>query len=127
MGFAYYSFNHEKDRLYASLDEQLESAALTTALLLPDKLHHKNMEKESLSPQADTQNMLALSSYTDNSDIVYTYTLILRNDKIFFTSSSATPEERQSGENLSSYFDHYDDVDPGVFEIFSTQKKSFLE
>ncbi|MBL1321154.1 MAG: EAL domain-containing protein [Methylophaga sp.] len=127
VGFAYYSFSYEKDSLYASLDQQLETAALTTSLLLPDKLHHQDMVKGDLSSQADTQNMLTLSNYTDNTDIVYTYTLILRDDAILFTSSSATKKERQSGEGLSYYFDRYDDVDPRVFEIFNSKQSAFLE
>jgi diguanylate cyclase (GGDEF)-like protein len=51
----------------------------------------------------------------------------LEEDKILFSASSATSEERQSGEDISFYFDHYDDVDPRVFDIFKARKKSFLE
>ena len=72
-------------------------------------------------------HILALSEFTDQSDITYVYTLIKRDDKILFTSSSATPEERESGEQLSFFYDHYDDVDPGVFEVFKTKKTSFLQ
>ncbi len=127
IGFAYYSFNHEKDRIYASLDQQLETAALTASLLLPAKLHHQDMVKGDLSSQADTQNMRTLSNFTENTDIVYIYTLILRDGKILFTSSSATKEERVLGEEMTSYFDHYDDVDPRVYEIFKTKQATFLE
>ncbi|MFW5427098.1 MAG: EAL domain-containing protein, partial [Methylophagaceae bacterium] len=43
------------------------------------------------------------------------------------TASSATEAERLSGEGMSSYFDHYDDVDPRVFEVFKTKQTTFLE
>ncbi|PHS25614.1 MAG: diguanylate cyclase [Methylophaga sp.] len=125
--FAYYSFSQEKSALYVALDQKLEMAALTASLLLPDKLHHQNMADGQLSDQEDTQNRLTLSNYTDSTDIVYLYSLILRDNKILFTSSSATPQERQSSEELSDYFDHYDDADPRIFEIFDTKKKAFLE
>ncbi len=127
MAYAYFSFNQEKGRLYASLDQQLETAALTASLLLPNDLHHQNMVKSDLSSQTDAQNRIILSNFTDNTDIIYIYTLILHNNKIFFTSASATTEERQSGEGLSSYFDHYYDVDPRVFELFNTKQQAFLE
>ena len=94
---------------------------------MPDNLHHQNMIKDDLSPYADNQNMLTLSNYADNTNIVYIYTLILRDNKILFTSSSATKEERYSGEQISSFFDHYNDVDPRVFEIFNAKQRSFLE
>lgn len=127
MVFAYFSFYLEKEKLYAFLDQQLVDAALTTPLLLPEELHHKGMMADDLTKQQDYKNTLKLSSYTDQTGIIYIYTLVLQNNKIFFTSSSATKQERESGEGLSSYFDHYDDVDPGVYEIFNNRKKNFLE
>ncbi|RKZ97670.1 MAG: diguanylate cyclase [Gammaproteobacteria bacterium] len=127
IGFAYFNFLQEKQHLYASLDQQLETAAVTTPLLLPTGLHHKEMSEDDLTPKQDYNNTLKLSEYTDKTDIIYIYTLILRNDKIFFTTSSATPEERETGEGLTSFLDHYDDVDPRVYDIFNSGSKGFLE
>ena len=127
IGFAYSNFLQEKQKLYDTLDQQLETAAVTTPLLLPAGLHHQEMSKDDLTPHQDYNNTLALSRYTDKTDIIYVYTLISRNDKIFFTTSSATKEERESGEGLTSFFDHYDDVDPRVYDIFNSGNKAFLE
>ncbi len=127
MVFAYASFLHEKEKLYAFLDQQLIDAALTAPLLLPEELHHKGMTADDLTKQQDYENTLKLSGYTDQTNIIYIYTLIIRNNKVFFTSSSATKQERESGESLTSFFDHYDDVDPGVYDIFNTREKEFLE
>jgi diguanylate cyclase (GGDEF)-like protein/PAS domain S-box-containing protein len=127
LGFAYSNYNHERNRIYNQLDQQLESAALTASLLLSDRLHHQNMMADDISIQDDKQNISTLSAYTDNSDIAYIYTLILRDNKIFFTSSSATKKERESREGLSHYFEHYHDVDPRVFDVFKTKQKAFLE
>ena len=123
-GVFYFSFQQEKRSIYNTLDQQLESAALTAALLLPDNLHHRDMVKQDQSTHADRRNRLTLSNYTDNVDITYIYTLILRDNKIIFTSSSATKEERESGVGFTDYFDHYDDVDPRIFELFKLRKKS---
>jgi methyl-accepting chemotaxis protein len=113
--------------LYQQLDQQLEEAAMTAELLLPPTLHHKDMSKKDLSEEQVFDNILSLSAFTDQRDIIYLYTLILDDHKILFSASSATSEERQSGEKLSFYFDHYDDVDPRVVDIFKAKKKSFLE
>jgi PAS domain S-box-containing protein len=125
--FTYIDTNNEKVSLYKQLDQQLESAALTAPILLPKTLHHKAMTPDDLSIEQDTVNRLKLSEYTDNNDVIYIYTLILRDEKVYFTSSSATIEERESDEVLSDYFDHYDDVDPRVFDVFKSKQKSFLE
>ena len=127
LGFAYFNYTYEKDNIYNQLDQQLESAALTASLLIPDKLHHQNMMAGDISSQDDNHNISTLSAYTDNSDIAYIYTLILRDNKLFFTSSSATTKERKSGEGLSHYFEQYNDVDPRVFDVFKTKQKVFLE
>lgn len=127
IGYAYYNYNQEKNRLYTSLDQQLETAAHTAILLLPESLHQQSMQKEALSLQLDAQNMQVLSKYTDNNNVVYIYTLIEKENKIFFTSSSATQAERSSGEYTASYLDLYDDVAPEVFEIFKHPQKTFLE
>jgi len=125
--FTYIDTNDEKISLYKQLDQQLESAALIAPMLLPETLHYKAMMPGDLSSEQDTSNRLKLSDYTDNNDVIYIYTLILRDEKVYFTSSSATLEERQSGELLSDYFDHYDDVDPRVLDVFKSKQKSFLE
>jgi diguanylate cyclase (GGDEF)-like protein/PAS domain S-box-containing protein len=127
IGFAYSNFQQEKQRLYDSLDQQLETAAVTTPLLLPAELHHNSMSADDLTYQQDYNNTLSLSEYTDKTDIVYIYTLVLHDNKVFFTSSSSTIEERESGEELVSYFDHYDDVDPRVFDVFRNSTRTFLE
>jgi hypothetical protein len=100
---------------------------MTTQLLLPSTLHNKEIKQNGLTERQTLNNIKALSDFTDQRDVNYIYVVILRDDKVLFTSSSATPEERQSGENLSYYFDHYDDVAPRVLDIFKSKKKTFLE
>ena len=125
--FTYLNVLNKEQTLYQELDVQLEKAATIPKLLLPPELHHKDMKKGELSEAQMYDNILTLSKFTDQRDIIYIYTLILRDDTVLFTSSSATIEERESGEALSFYFDHYDDVDPRVFDIFKTKEKSYLE
>ena len=125
--FTYFNTLHEKETLYKQLDLQLEDAAFSIESLLPKTLHHKGMQPENLTSEQVYNNILALSAFTDQSDIIYLYTLILRDNKVYFTSSSATPEERESGEKLSFYFDYYDDVDARVIDIFNKKQKTYLE
>jgi diguanylate cyclase (GGDEF)-like protein/PAS domain S-box-containing protein len=127
IGFAVYNYQHEKQALYSSIDQQLELAALTAPLLLPNNLHHQAMSADELTIEQDYDNTLKLSAYTDDSDIVYVYTMVLRDQQVYFTTSSATVEERELGEDIASWFDPYDDVDPRVIDVFDKGEKSFLE
>jgi diguanylate cyclase (GGDEF)-like protein/PAS domain S-box-containing protein len=126
--YAYFDFKFEKKRLYQAIDKRLEYAALITPVLLPENFHHKGLAKGDLTPQRDFSNTQKLSKLTDiNSGVKYIYTLVLRDNKIFFTSSSATKDERDTGQGLTSFFDQYKDVDPRVYEVFSLNQARFLE
>jgi diguanylate cyclase (GGDEF)-like protein/PAS domain S-box-containing protein len=127
IGFAFYNYQHEKQALYDSIDQQLESAALTAPMLLPKNLHQQGMSVDDLTVEQDYENTLRLSEYTDNSDVIYIYTVVLRDKQVYFTTSSATIEERELGEDIPSWFDLYDDVDPRVVDIFKSGEKAFLE
>lgn len=124
---SYFDFNREKQRLYESIDSQLENAALLAPALLPENFHHKTLAKQDLTQQQDFSNRRNLSKLTDNSDIEYVYTLILQDDKVFFTSSSATQQEWESKIGFSAFFDQYEDVDPEVYQVFKSKQKAFLE
>lgn len=126
-GYAVYSYRSEKKDLYMELDRQLEDAARTVSIAVPPDLHHRGMSEKDVSPEQDMEMIKRLSKYTKGNHIVYIYTLILRENKIYFTSSNATEEELESRQGLVHYFDYYDDVDPRVFDIFKTRKKTFLE
>ena len=127
VAYAYLDFKFEKNRLLQAIDKRLEDAALIVPVLLPENFHHKGMVKGDLTPQQDFSNTLKLSKLTDDIGIKYVYTLILQDDKILFTSSSATKQERDSGQGLTSFFDLYEDVDPRVFDVFSSHQAHFLE
>ena len=127
LAYAYFESANEKKILYQSIDQRLETAARVTTQLLPDNYHHQGMVESDWSKKTYDKKMLKLSEFTDNNDVKYVYTLIQRDNKVIFTSSSATPEERTSGNGLTYFFDHYDDVDPRVYDAFSSREKLFLE
>jgi len=127
ISYTYFSVLMKKDNLYKQLDRELENAALTAPSLLPPTLHHQAMQQDDVTIEQNHNNIQSLSAFTDQQDIIYIYTLILRGNKVLFTSSSATQDERKSGEGLSFYFDHYSDVDPRVVDAFKTKQKTFIE
>ena len=127
VAYTFFDYQGEKQQLYASIDKQLVTAATLTPILLPENLHHQAMVKADLSDEAHSRNELTLSQFTDSNDVIYIYTLIMRDNKVLFTSSSATKEERETGEGLTKFWDHYDDVAPQVYDIFKTKEKRFLE
>jgi signal transduction histidine kinase len=109
------------------IDTVLEQSTKTVPLLLPKNFHHQNMLKVGLEPTLDMENIKKLSKQAEILGVKYIYTLVQENDKIIFTSSSATPNELATNTNLSHFGDVYDDVSPLVFEVLSTNKQAFDE
>jgi len=125
--FATTNYYQEKRQLYSALDQQLESAARTIPLLLPNRFHSKAVKKNTLSEQENLEISSTLSKYTYNSAIAYIYTLILRDGKILFTSTSASKQELDNKRNLTSFLENYDDVDQSVYQVFSDGETRYLE
>jgi diguanylate cyclase (GGDEF)-like protein/PAS domain S-box-containing protein len=125
--FSTFNYFKEKQHLYAELDQELKNAALTIPSILPKGLHNKEMSKNDLSKQQDLAITLTLSEYTQRTDIVYLYTLILRDNKIFYTSSSASNAELRSNTFAVNYFDHYDDAASDIAAIFGQNQSQIHE
>lgn len=125
--FAAYNYSQGKKQLYASLNLQLKNAALTIPALLPKGFHNRAMSEADISARQDLDITLKLTDYTRRSDIIYLYTLILRDGKIYYTSSSATETEQQTGKYAVNYFEHYDDANPYVYDVFDSTEAAIHE
>ncbi len=116
-----------KANIMKKINTVLEQSTKSAPLLLPKNFHHENMLQEGLEPTLDMENIKNLSKQAEILGVKYLYTLVQDNNKIIFTSSSATPKELATNTNLSHFGDVYDDVSPLVFEVFSSNKQAFDE
>lgn len=125
--FSYLSYAAEKTMLYEQVDARLKTIAQAQALLLKPDFHDRALNASAISQTEDLHNIDRLSSLVTLSEMSYVYSLIEKEGKIYFTSSSATDEERRSGKNLTRYFDHYDDVNPAITEAVIKHTLIFSE
>ncbi|MHB8100358.1 MAG: diguanylate cyclase domain-containing protein, partial [Sulfuricurvum sp.] len=125
--FSYLSYNAEKSMLYEQVDARLRTMAQSQALLLAPDFHDRALNASSISQAEDLHNIDRLSSLVRLSEMSYVYSLIEKEGKIYFTSSSATDKERRSGNNLTHYFDEYDDVSPAITKAIIEHKTIFSE
>ncbi|MBW6489301.1 PAS domain-containing protein [Sulfurimonas sp.] len=125
--FSYYEYRQNKIELYHQIDEKLLASANGASLVLPPDFHSRAVEPSSIAKTEDDSNIDRLSRFAKWQKVVYIYTMIQKNGKIYFTASSATDEERKSGINLTRYFDSYDGASDELKNVFRTQKKQFAE
>ena len=122
-----YSYYDKKEELMQRIDTQLMSSALVIPVLLGDHFHHQNMSKYSVSQKTDMDNIIRLSQFSNHSKLSYVYSLIRKNQKILFSSSSATEVEIRTKENLSTYFSEYEDAPLEVGLSFESGNIQFAE
>ncbi|MEI7982723.1 MAG: response regulator, partial [Bacteroidota bacterium] len=87
-------------------DKQLIEAASNIREILPPDFHDRALDKTSISSAENLQNTIILSKCANTAGIKYLYTSVVRNGKVYFTSSSATRKEFEKG-NLPYYWQEY--------------------
>jgi two-component system, chemotaxis family, sensor kinase CheA len=127
--FSYFTYQYvqKQTQLRVQIDERLIQCAKVTDQLLPATLHTPATKSGSLTPEQDLQNRLALSRFSQSVNVKYVYSFVYNKEKVYFTSSSATPEELKSGEDISYFFDEYPDASPILKKAFETRTIQFDE
>lgn len=125
--FSVLSYNAAKKMLYEQLDARLYATAKGQILLLAPDFHDRALTPSAITPAEDITNIDRLSRFSKASAMTYAYTMIEKEGKVYFTASSATDEERKTGENMTRYFDEYDDVSPRIRTALQQHKFIFDE
>ncbi len=125
--FSYSEYQHHKARLYKQIDERLLVSAKTMDTILTPKFHDRALEATSITQTEYNQDIDRLSELAKSMQVIYVYTMLQRNGKIYFTASSATDKERKTGVNLTHYFDVYSDASNELKKVFQTHQTSYDE
>jgi len=121
------SYMDDRASLIQEVDQVLMNGAMTLPIMLPEGFHRQNMGPDTVSPDKDWENIVQLSRLADTIELKFVYSLIRQGEKILFTASSATEEERRTKKGLVTYFMHYDDAPAELKVAFDTGKLQFAE
>ncbi|PKP18744.1 MAG: hypothetical protein CVU05_12920 [Bacteroidetes bacterium HGW-Bacteroidetes-21] len=125
--YAFYIYKTERNEVFNNIDEDLVHAAESTEYLLPEDYHDRALNKDSISQYEYYEIVYKLSKHVENYKIKYIYSLIKSNDKLMFTSSSATKEEISTGVNFTKFWDEYTEANKDFFNVFDSQEPVFSE
>lgn len=126
-GYSFWSYFEQKKEIIAEVDKKLKESAKSIDYLIPADFHDKAIGPDSVSKIDFIENMNILSKQADNFGVKYIYSVTLYNNKIYFTTSSATTHELLTGENLSYYWQEYSEADTSFFNAFKKQSPTFSE
>ena len=127
IAFSVFDYMGSSKEYYSTIDSQLRTAAHTIPFILPSDLHHNAMSAEGVSKKDDLVTTKKLTKFAENNNITYLYSMIRHNNKVFFTSSSATDADLSENNGNGFYFYHYDDVDPKIYNAFDTKVPTYID
>lgn len=118
---AYFSKNQLKE-----IDAELRLAVDEARTEVIEKSKINIDGSSSLSAEQDLALAQKLTSLASDHDLDFIYSVIIRDEKIFFTSSSMTQEEISGERNYEPVFmELYDDASPKLYEAFKTGQLTF--
>lgn len=124
IAYGFWAYYSSKEALLKRLDEKLLFVASNVKRILPEDFHDRAISKDSISEAENLRNADALSDYVNKTGIIYAYTMIMKDGKIYFTSSSNTPEEITRGD-ISPYFQEYGEASEYTKNAFNKDTVTF--
>jgi len=91
--FTVWTIYSERRRIITEINSQLLHAAESIKEILPADFHDRAISGTAISDSEHYQNIVLLSKCAKTAGVKYLYTTVIRNGKVYFTSSSATDYE----------------------------------
>ncbi len=124
--YTYFTYDLNRDYAIKSIDDRLKSAVYGAHNFLTKGYHDKIFHKSSIQEDLHLENLKELSEFSKNINIAYVYSMIKRDDKVLFTSSSSNDEDIEAGE-IDEFFDEYVDATDKLKNVFETKEITFEE
>ena len=113
--FTLHTYYTEKKEILGDIDRELRTCA--EGVRLAADPYHAAMATAPPSPAAFDAFSDRLTAWAESAGFNYIYTMVEKDGKIVFSSSSYTKKEKQKGEQ-SKLFDPYPDASPGLKAAF---------
>jgi signal transduction histidine kinase/CheY-like chemotaxis protein len=114
----------DRNKIIRSIDERLLYAARNVKFILPDDFHDRAVTAGAISDSENTRNIAMLSDFAKISNLSYLYTTVVRDGKVFFTSSSASDEDIRK-KNLPYYWQDYPEATPEFIATIKATSPTF--
>ncbi|HCY87930.1 MAG TPA: hypothetical protein DHV36_22530 [Desulfobacteraceae bacterium] len=100
------------------LDQRLSSHAKTLKFLLSPDFHDRATDENAISEKESLANQKKILSFVRGTDLVYAYTLVMRDGKFYFSAPTVTQEDEKIKKNW--YFHPYEDAPEAFYRAMET-------
>ncbi len=127
VAYAYIEYHHVRDKLLADIDQRLLIAASSAEPVFHEALGDNITGVREIGLEDEYGLALGLKSLADRMRVFYIYSLIERDGKIHFISSSPTPHETSIDNYKPMFLSEYSDAPASLHESFEQNTVKFSE
>ncbi len=110
----------------SSIDDEIKTGAYAAKHLLGDAYFERATEPGAVSEAENLQNTLKLSKFANDLQLKYIYAAVKYGRNFCFSCSSATEKEFREND-ISKYFDPYDDAPAELYEAYDSGQPRYAE
>lgn len=125
--YSVWSYYQHKNEILKQVDKTLYEAANSVNYLLSENYFDRAIGPDSISKIEFYEITDLLSKQNDNLGVKYIYSVVLKNGKLYFTTSSATSEEILTGYKLTNYWQEYTEADTSFYNAFNKNTTTYSQ
>ncbi len=114
--FGFWDYAHHKNEIFQDIDSRLYNSAVILKYVLPDDFHDRAVDAQAIPVNEDMAIARKLTNLIKETGFKYTYTIVKKQDKLFFVASDITADP--SSKRGTFYFYSYEDADEIFFKAF---------
>ncbi len=113
--YGYWNYTYQRSELLGHIDTRLYNCAIALKHILPDDFHDRAIDEQAISIEEDMYIVRKLAKLTEETGIKYTYSVIKKDEKLFFVATVIIGAPTKRG---TYYFYEYEDADESFYTAF---------
>ncbi len=126
--YGFWNYTYQKSELLSNVDAKLYNCAIALKHMLPDDYHDRAIDEDAISIEEDREIVNKFNEYVKETDVKYIYTIIKKNEKLFFVASEVTVDPKEIGIETprgTYYFYEYTDADESFYAAFDSARPTY--
>jgi len=121
--YGFWNYSSHKKEILEHIDTKLYNNAISLKYILPDDFHDRAIDAQSVSINEDKYIARKLTSLVKDVGFKYTYTIIKKDDKLFFIAGDTI--EEPENERGTFYYYEYEEADEIFINAFEKKTPTY--
>jgi PAS domain S-box-containing protein len=122
--FGSWNYHYSKNEVMENIDRELYDFAVTLKYILPEDFHDRATDNQAISVEEDKNIARKLTKLVEETKLKYTYTIINKENELFFVASDITADPKTERETF--YFYPYAEADESFINAFKKNEPTYI-